>query len=154
MSGVFSFPFSVVLKILVITLKTHTRIHYLGFIFKIHIICKIVPLAHTLNILLIRFLLFPSFVFWFGGCLILLVGVFVFSFLVCNAKDIFREHWCLNKPACSFIKRLKHLLASTLKSHRTGSHKTQSNFPSQLPKLESFHPRERISPGGIKQTLN
>ena len=26
MSGVFSFPFSVVLKILVITLKTHTRI--------------------------------------------------------------------------------------------------------------------------------
>ena len=39
-------------------------------------------------------------------------------------------------------------------THRTVFHKTQSNFPSQLPERESFHPSERISPGVIKQTLN
>ena len=123
MSGVFSFPFSVVLKILVIINKKKTGIHCLVFFFKIHIICKILPLAHTLNILSsYAYYCVSELCFWVWGCLLFWVGGFVFSFLVCYAKDIFQEHWCLNTPACSFIKRLKHHLASTLKGHRTGSH--------------------------------
>ena len=87
MSGVFSFPFSVVLKILVIINKKKTGIHCLVFFFKIHIICKILPLAHTLNILSsYAYYCVSELCFWVWGLSFILGGGVCFFFfgLLCK----------------------------------------------------------------------